>query len=202
LDPWSATARSVDVLGTLVVGDTLSYVPVELVSFTASASAGDVLLEWETASEVNNLGFELQRASSDTRFDVIGFVPASGAHGGRYAFVDANVPPGAWRYRLRQVDTDGSESYSPEVQVAIETRPHDAALLTLWPNPARDRVTVRATTAPLGDLVLRDLLGRELRRVRAATLTVLPLDGLPAGLYRIDAETSAGPAGSLLRIVR
>lgn len=202
MDPWSSTARSVDVLGTLVVGDTLSYVPVELLSFTVREAGGLALLEWTTASEINNVGFEVQRASANSDFDVIAFVPAGSPQGSSYTFADAPPAAGIWRYRLRQVDTDGSDSHSPEVRIAIDARPDHTALLTAWPNPARDLVTVRAGAAPMGDLVLRDLLGRELRRVRASVLTDLPLVGLPAGLYHIEAITDAGVGTLMLRVLR
>ena len=175
--------------------------PVELLSFTATAAGSDVLLQWSTAGETNNAGFEIQREAGDRSFSVIGFVPAGDPHGDRYRFVDTPPSAGTWRYRLRQIDLDGSETFSPVVAVTSGVLPA-APFLTVWPNPALDLVHVHFDGTPAGDIVLRDLLGRELRRLPATGVTTLPLDGLPAGFYRIEAATGAGRVGALLRIVR
>ena len=85
-------------------------IPVELTSFTASATGNNVLLEWSTASEINNYGFEIERRSINSEFDVVGFVAGSGTTTEirNYAFTDDRIADGKYSYRLKQLDFDGS----------------------------------------------------------------------------------------------
>ncbi|MBU0473227.1 MAG: hypothetical protein KKF62_03600, partial [Bacteroidetes bacterium] len=96
--------------------------PVELTSFTANLVDGKVELNWETATEVNNYGFDVEtlRATSD-EWQTIGFVQGSGNSNSpkNYTFVDENPLPDSVEYRLKQIDTDGNYSYYSEtVKVA------------------------------------------------------------------------------------
>ncbi|MBU1114002.1 MAG: hypothetical protein KKF21_16595, partial [Bacteroidetes bacterium] len=96
--------------------------PVELTSFTANLVDGKVELNWETATEVNNYGFDVEtlRATSD-EWETIGFVQGSGNSNSpkNYTFVDENPSTDSAEYRLKQIDTDGNYSYYSEtVKVA------------------------------------------------------------------------------------
>ncbi|MBE2281275.1 MAG: S8 family serine peptidase, partial [Ignavibacteriaceae bacterium] len=98
---------------------TTSPVPVELTSFSAIPSGNDVLLEWTTATELNNAGFEVERKSSNSSvFEKIGFVTGKGTttETVKYRFDDRNVPAGVHTYRLKQVDFDGTYEYSNEIE--------------------------------------------------------------------------------------
>jgi len=90
-----------------VTGD--EVVPVELTSFTASANFGVVDLQWITATETNNSGFEVQR-SDGSDFETIAFVEGFGTTTERqeYSFSDRNVTMGKYFYRLKQIDFDGT----------------------------------------------------------------------------------------------
>jgi hypothetical protein len=87
-------------------------------SFTATAKGDDVVLEWATATEVNNYGFEIERAVADN-FETIGFVDGAGNSNSpkQYSFVDTDNLSGEVSYRLKQVDTDGGSEYSDVVTV-------------------------------------------------------------------------------------
>jgi len=89
------------------------WVPVELISFTASVKAGDVVLRWSTASELNNFGFEIERSYDGRNFFTIGFINGSGTttEQRNYIFKDQPGRNNIY-YRLRQVDFDGSFEYS------------------------------------------------------------------------------------------
>ena len=124
-------------------------VPVELASFNAFFNAGNVVLQWETKSETNNYGFEIQRfTSSASGWEKIGFVEGNGTtvEPQHYEFIDhlTDMPSdvSTIQYRLKQVDTDGSFEYSPirTVSLNIPTTPQ---LLQNYPNPFNPLTTVR-----------------------------------------------------------
>ncbi|MBF9222893.1 T9SS type A sorting domain-containing protein [Hymenobacter ruricola] len=156
--------------------------PVALVSFTAECRGTDVALSWRTASEKNSRGFEVQRAADGQKFTALSFVEGLGtsATGGSYAFTDRSAT-GAAYYRLRQVDADGTESYSPVATASCGTTGLAPARLTLLPNPAQGRVQVLGATG--GTVQLLDLTGRLLRQQPAGE--TLSLEGLAPGVYLV-----------------
>ncbi|MDP2362416.1 MAG: sialidase family protein, partial [Ignavibacteria bacterium] len=103
---------------TMVVG---LVIPVELTTFNASVNNNDVQLDWTTATELNNLGFEIQRKSNDGLFGTVGFINGKGTttETNQYSFVDKKIDAGNYSYRLLQKDFDGTFAYSQEVEVEI-----------------------------------------------------------------------------------
>ncbi len=114
--------------------------PVELNSFVAAVSGRDVVLKWETKTEVSSYAFEVERASSSTTplqgWEIIGSVEASGNSNSpkHYSFTDKNLNSGKYIYRLKMVDNDGSYEYSPEVESEIDV-PKEYLLTQNYPNP-------------------------------------------------------------------
>lgn len=119
--------------------------PVELSSFTANVNRNNVSLNWSTATETNNKGFEVDRCrNSEVRgqkvevsnWNKIGFVAGFGttAESRSYSFIDNDVSSGSYSYRLKQVDFDGSFKYSNTVEVEVNT-PLQFALSQNYPNP-------------------------------------------------------------------
>ncbi|RTQ45109.1 T9SS type A sorting domain-containing protein [Hymenobacter gummosus] len=163
--------------------------PVELLGFAATRRPdGAVDLAWATAQERDAAGFVVERSLDGRAFaDASALLPAAGTSTTlrRYAWRDAAAPAAQLYYRLRQVDTDGSVQYSP---IAAVTAGPGAAW-TLYPNPTRQQVTVSGL--PAGEVVtLRDAVGRVLRRGTVPTngsALILPLTGLPAGVYVVQA---------------
>ncbi len=95
-------------------------IPVELTSFTATVQGNAVHLNWSTSTETNNKGFEIERLQ-DSKIEIlkdwelIGFVEGNGSTTEpiNYSFIDENVQPGVYQYRLKQIDFDGTFTYSP-----------------------------------------------------------------------------------------
>ena len=83
--------------------------PVELISFTGSNVNGKVLLEWKTATELNNNGFEVQRKAAGSEFATIGFVKGQGTttNQNEYSYIDKDLVDGKYFYRLKQIDYNG-----------------------------------------------------------------------------------------------
>ena len=112
----------------------VGYIPVELTSFTASLVQNNVLLNWTTATELNNSGFEVQRRVNGSDYGSIGFIEGKGTttKSQDYSFTDYNLALGKYSYRLRQIDFDGSVNYSREIEVDV-TQPIEFNLSQNYP---------------------------------------------------------------------
>ena len=129
-------------LGTPGVDNTL---PVELADFSASVSDGAITLTWSTASESNNLGFEIQRKSDapDAGWVKVGFVKGHGTSSSErvYSFTDGPEEVGTYFYRLKQVDVNGTATFSESVK-AVLAAPKRFALKQNYPNPFNPTTTI------------------------------------------------------------
>ncbi len=121
-------------------------VPVELVSFSASVTGSSVNLNWITATELNNSGFEIQRKSENSQWEKIGFVVGNGTTTEKhaYSFSDNYSGQGTVLYRLKQIDFDGTSTYSKVVNVDLSA-PADFKLNQNYPNPFNPSTTVSFT---------------------------------------------------------
>ncbi|HMN49109.1 MAG TPA: T9SS type A sorting domain-containing protein [Ignavibacteriaceae bacterium] len=115
----------------------ITPVPVELTSFTAAIVGNAVQLNWKTATETNNSGFEILKSVNGSKFSRIGFVEGNGTttESKSYSFVDRSVKAGEnYGYRLKQIDLDGTFEYSKVVNVSGIT-PSEFSLDQNYPNP-------------------------------------------------------------------
>lgn len=118
-------------------------VPVELTSFTVTTNGKEVILNWSTATELNNLGFEIQRSVEGEEFFSVGFVTGYGTttEPQNYSYSDRNLDDGNYFYRLKQVDFSGTYEYSDVVEV--EWRAFNSFLLEQnYPNPFNPTTTI------------------------------------------------------------
>jgi hypothetical protein len=138
--------------------------PVELVSLKAELTTDNHgLISWTTAWEENAAFYEVQRSANGKDFEPLGRVAATGNSNTRqhYQFIDVRPMSGINYYRLRQVDTDGSFTFSPMVDLIVETSTEQ--WLELFPNPiAGNNLQVRlfAQQAGNANLQIYDLSGR------------------------------------------
>jgi hypothetical protein len=119
-------------------------IPVELVSFTAEVIDNEVILNWQTATETNNKGFEIEKLSAENTWKMIGYVPGFGTttEPKSYSFTDDKTSAGIYKYRLKQIDFDGRVNYSSEVELEV-TGPKDFALYQNYPNPFNPFTTIK-----------------------------------------------------------
>jgi subtilase family serine protease len=176
------------------VGDTTRTLPVELTDFTATQRPGQVVLQWSTASEINNAGFYVQRSAGDAPFEDVQFVEGNGttSEPHTYRFRDTDVPfeVETLTYRLRQVDTDGTTSRS-EPLVVKRTDPQRFALHSNYPNPPTQQTTIPYEVARSSqvDVRLYDILGRQVmsgplgRKDPGRYTHVLDVSRLASGVY-------------------
>ncbi len=181
-----------------------SVVPVELVSFSANVSNNSVTLNWITATELNNSGFEIERSSHTERsrsmsdWEIIGFVQGNGTtlETHSYSFVDGNISNGKYSYRLKQIDLDGTFKYSNEVEVDLSS-PQTFSLEQNYPNPFNPSTTISFSIPSVVDanfasttlvqLKVYDLLGNE--------IATLVNEEKPAGNYKVSFDAANLPAG-------
>lgn len=170
--------------------------PVELTAFMATTKSGSisdmVILDWKTNTESNNLGFEIQKSADGKAFDRIGFVAGSGTTNAArsYSFSDKDVRVGKYYYRLKQLDTDGTFSYSDVIDVTVAP-PQSFELAQNFPNPFNPQTDIVFRLKEDTRVTIRvfDVLGREVvtlldNRLEAGSHRVV-FDGknLPSGMY-------------------
>ncbi len=122
-------------------------VPVELNSFTASINQNDVTLTWQTSSELNNFGFEIERMQVGDSWYQIGFVNGNGTSTdiNSYTFVDKKLAAGNYMYRIKQIDFDGTFEYYNLDDVVDITVPLIFKLLQNYPNPFNPSTKIKFT---------------------------------------------------------
>ena len=120
----------------------------ELVSFSADIVGNDVQLKWETATETNNRGFEIERSSDNKSFSTVGFVSGKGTatEKSSYVYIDKNISEGKTLYRLKQVDFDGTYAYSGIVEVNYSL-PVEFSISQNYPNPFNPSTTIKFSLA-------------------------------------------------------
>jgi Secretion system C-terminal sorting domain len=164
--------------------------PVELTSFAANVNEGNVNLNWSTATETNNQGFDIERKTATSEYQKIGYVAGFGTttETHSYSFNDDNVTAGSYSYRLKQVDFDGTFEYSNEVNVDV-TAPLEFALDQNYPNPFNPSTTIKYSTAQDGlvKLAVYNLLGEE--------VTTLVNTTQKAGRYEVNFNASQLASG-------
>jgi hypothetical protein len=168
----------------------ISVIPVELTSFTASVTGNDVELLWETASEINNSGFSIERKSAGSEYTEVGFVPGFGttSEPKSYSFEDNNLRTGNYTYRLKQIDFDGTFEYSNEVEVDV-IAPAQFSLDQNYPNPFNPSTKIAFSLATDSKVSLKvfDVLGQE--------VASLINQDLAAGVHNYDFNASGFNSG-------
>ncbi len=187
----------------------LTYVavPVELLSFTGVADNDKVRLEWKTATETNNYGFEVQK-QSENGFTTTGFVKGSGnsTNEQTYSFTDKSVKAGKNVYRLKQIDFDGTSTvFNP---VEVDVAPVFSYMLDQnYPNPFNPSTTIEFSLAEQVDVALElfDVQGNKVKDLVKGTkpagrhFVTVSGEGLASGTYLV--RITAGKFTATKKIV-
>jgi hypothetical protein len=168
------------------------YIPVELTSFHADVKDGSVLLSWHTVTETNNKGFAVERFVEplDDVWKNIGFVSGSGTttEPKYYSFEDKDLGEGIYKYRLKQINYDGSFHYSDEVKADVSLT-EGFTLSQNYPNPFNSVTVIKYRVPQHGPVTLKiyDILGEE--------VAVAVNETKPAGSYSLKFDGSSLPSG-------
>ena len=196
--------------------------PVELVFFTGILNDNSVELNWQTATEVNNYGFEIQRSvgqaiSLSEEWETISFIPGHGNSNSAnsYEFVDKvndkeKDKDYIIKYRLKQIDTDGSYEYSDIVEVTINPQPTTFSLFQNYPNPFNPISNIKYEIANSGPVSLRvyNTLGEEVamlvNTIQQPGSYEVQFDGsqLASGVYIYRLSTGGYTAEKIMLLIK
>lgn len=149
-----------------VAVDWYSALPVELTTFDGSILGEKICLKWETETETNNYGFEIERASEPNEWNKIGFKEGNGESNSpkSYSFIDSKPAEGKISYRLKQIDFDGKATYSKEIEINYEPV-REYALAQNYPNPFNPTTKISFSLAEKGFVSIKifNSLGEEVK---------------------------------------
>jgi hypothetical protein len=179
------------------LGNVDAPIPVELTSFSASTDGKFVTLNWGTASEINNKGWEIERRIKNnendfTNWTIAGFVDGYGnsLNSRSYSFNDKNITTGIFQYRLKQIDYDGKYSFSNIVEVEVNL-PDEFALFQNYPNPFNPETIIRfeVPVTAFVNLTIYNAVGELIsvlvnkQMERGVYLWKFDAGNLPSGIY-------------------
>jgi hypothetical protein len=175
-------------------------VPVELKSLSANVSGKSVILNWSTATEKNNMGFEIQRSSDKSSFVKIGFINGSGTTTEikKYSFADNNVLNAKSYYRLKQMDYDGSYQYSFVIEAEIGAI-SSFSLDQNYPNPFNPSTQIKYTLLSNSNVkvTIFNALGESIKElaneVQQSGVHIMNFNaaGLSSGIYFYSIQANA-----------
>ena len=163
--------------------------PVELTSFTAKQSVNGVGLQWATATEVSNFGFDIERTSlvtqnNQTNWEKIGFISGHGNSNSpnNYSFIDNKPLSGKSQYRLKQIDKDGAFKYSKTIEVASVILKYDLA--QNFPNPFNPTTVITYSIPTSSNVMVKvyNVLGK--------LITTLVNENQEAGIYKVNFDAN------------
>ena len=165
-------------------------VPAELTMFSAELSDNSILLKWETAAEINNRGFEIQRKEpGDSDWMNIGLIVGKGTTTeiSSYSFMDIPKTNGTYEYRLKQIDFDGTFTFSNIIKVDYSIR--EFKLYQNYPNPFNPKTIIDFSIPEKCSVVLAvyDVTGSLIRQ--------LVNDVIDSGNYSIELNSSSLSSG-------
>jgi len=178
--------------GGLAVFNEGGVVPVELTSFTVIANGKEVTLNWSTATEINNQGFEVQRSTEGKDFFTVGFVNGHGTttEPKNYSYIDdiEGINANLLAYRLKQLDYNGSFEYSDVVYID-NLSPTEFVLHQNFPNPFNPstKISWQLQVGSKATLRLFNILGKE--------VAILVNEYKPAGKYETEFNAANLPSG-------
>jgi hypothetical protein len=171
----AVTLGGIESFSRWTLGSTQSPLPVELAGFDAAATEGDVRLTWQTASETNNAGFEVQRQKEKNGWTQVGYVESKASGGTTtetksYQYTAKNLPVGTHRFRLKQVDLDGSST--PFDPLSVEVQMREAVILNApAPNPVSSSAILSFAVKEPAETTIRlyNTLGQQVRAIYEGT---------------------------------
>jgi hypothetical protein len=188
-------------------------VPVTYTMFTGKKEGTVNMLSWQTATETNNTGFELQRSADGKEYSKLSFVNSKANNGNssmalNYAYNDAKPLSGNNYYRLKQIDKDGKANYS-NVVILKADKVNQIRIASVYPNPVRNTVNVQlvSPTNERVSLVITDITGKVLLQenttvVAGDNIKQINVSSLSQGSYLIKVNCANGCESAVVKFVK
>ncbi len=178
--------------------------PVELTTFTATVHEQSVVLHWETQTEVNSFGFEIERKSEkDSEWKNIGYIGGKGNSNGKqsYEFTDYPEHYGILSYRLKQIDNDGAFSYSDILDVEFYAA-NKFELLQNYPNPFNPTTTIKYTIPQINNVETLHATSLQIYNILGEEIATLVNERQAPGNYTVQFDASDLPSGTYFYTLR
>ncbi|HTO14653.1 MAG TPA: T9SS type A sorting domain-containing protein [Edaphocola sp.] len=168
-----------------------SHLAVNLSHFNAQKMGENINLKWETISEENNQGFEIERSSDGKAWNNINFVPANTNNGNsiiRQEYIATDFKPlnGMNYYRLKHIGYDNEFNFSNVVKVNFRM---DQSNYEIYPNPTKNKIHIIGLQGD-EEVSITDFNGQKHRTL--ALNSTFNLNNIPAGIYLVNIKTKAG----------
>ena len=210
VDANTVTANFVTAINTVTLGDRDKPLPVTLTTFDVKRAGANALVTWETASESNSKGFNVQVSADGKEFRPLGFVASASPNSTRkqtYSFIDTEKNKTGLRYyRLQQVDLDGKTAFFEPKSVSFDGKALSGTLMA-YPNPFNSsddfHVAAQLANGGKGQLRVTDMMGRTIRQESVelasglADVTVGGMKELKAGTYLVRLTLPSGETQNL-----
>lgn len=210
--PTNNLGYAVGSSGLILRYDDTSFVPVELLSFEGIAENNEVVLVWQTASEINNQGFYIEKSYDKINWKNIGFIDGKGTatETNYYKFADVNPGNNENHYRLKQVDFNGTFTYSKIITVYFKNTPLAFTLYQNYPNPFNPSTIIKfdLPKSSLVSLTIYDILGRKMKTIvderkdAGSYLINVDLSDLSSGVYFYHLHTDNFNATKKMLLLR
>ena len=181
--------------------------PVKLLSFTGQSKENAIALNWVTASEEKNEGFDILKSTSATSLEKVGFLAGHGTTASQsvYEFPDTDVQAGQlYYYQLKQRDIGGNTTLSNII--AVRASQIDDSAPVVYPNPSNGNFTLKLKDAQNTAVKLYNLTGLEMpasswsKTVGSDTISISPKVSLPAGMYYLQTQSVDGSYKKTIKI--
>jgi hypothetical protein len=166
--------------------------PVELLFLTAQCSGDQVEVIWQTASEINNRGFVIEKSIDFDSFNQIGFVQGAGNSNSilSYSFVDYEPVVGNNYYRLKQIDSDGGFKYTDIVVASCSDNEFATPVFDVYPNPTKEMINISGENLPGENAIVSiyNIIGSLIWQTTESTVSGIAfirfdMTGLPPAMY-------------------
>jgi photosystem II stability/assembly factor-like uncharacterized protein len=180
--------------GLILRYDDTSYVPVELISFGGHIDGDRIIISWVTGSELNNQGFYIEKSYDKINWEVIGFINGNGTttETNYYSFKDKKVLNGENNYRLKQIDFDGTITYSEIITVHFNDLPLIFELFQNYPNPFNPKTSIKYSIPKV------DFINISLYSILGDKITDLVNEEKQSGVYTINFNANELASGIYL----
>lgn len=175
---------------TFIGHSTCSTLPIELTNFEAKKNERTVRLNWETATEINNDFFGIERSSDGEKWETIVEIKGAGNSNQTLNYTVNDLKPlnGLAYYKLKQTDFDGQFTYSKTISINSSVTANETDF-SVYPNPSENFITIEASTEVLSTIKVYNILGKKVSTktlITSEKKKTLDLTNLPSGIYYIN----------------